>query len=252
MLPPMTLTLVRLAITSALVSTALNTMAQSAPPQAEILVVVHRKVSDKCDLIESGRLLKHARYFGLMVSGSSDETYSPELGPADYITLSSDVPSEVQRALEKSGFNIRSKDVPPELPTVEAKGSNVSCPAVEEARSLAEQQRQSTRKQLQLKVHTFREAGMTPPTAVSSPRPKPPDDYQALKKSQAMLQGKTVLEIGISADGKVIQTKVVRSFKPELDRKAVEAVEEWLFDPARKYGLPVPVSVNVEVDFRLY
>lgn len=245
----MILALVRLAISAALLTVALNTMAQSSPPQAEILVVVHRKVSSKCELIESGRLLKYARYFGLVVSGSSNEVYSPELGSAGYITLSSDVPSEVQKDLGKSGFKIRSKDVPPEIPTVKAKGSNASCPAIEQARSLVEQQRQAMRKQLQLKVHTFREPGMTPPTSVSSPRPKPPDDYQ---KTPALLKGKTVLEIGVGADGKVIQTKVVRSFKPELDRKAVEAVEEWLFDPARKYGLPVPVSLNVEVDFKLY
>jgi TonB family protein len=37
-----------------------------------------------------------------------------------------------------------------------------------------------------------------------------------------------------------------------LDRKAVEAVSSWRFDPAKKDGEPVEVEIAIEVDFHLY
>jgi outer membrane biosynthesis protein TonB len=37
-----------------------------------------------------------------------------------------------------------------------------------------------------------------------------------------------------------------------LDRRAVEAVSTWKFDPVTFKGQPVPVVVNVEVNFKLY
>jgi TonB family protein len=37
-----------------------------------------------------------------------------------------------------------------------------------------------------------------------------------------------------------------------LDQKAVEAVKQWKFDPARKDGTPVAVMISILVDFRLY
>ena len=37
-----------------------------------------------------------------------------------------------------------------------------------------------------------------------------------------------------------------------LDEKAIEAVRQWKFEPARKGGQAVSVQINVEVEFRLY
>ena len=37
-----------------------------------------------------------------------------------------------------------------------------------------------------------------------------------------------------------------------LDRKAIDAVRTWKFEPATRDGEPVPVLINVEVMFRLY
>jgi TonB family protein len=37
-----------------------------------------------------------------------------------------------------------------------------------------------------------------------------------------------------------------------LDERALEAVKLWRFEPSRKDGQPVPVQINVEVNFRLY
>jgi len=37
-----------------------------------------------------------------------------------------------------------------------------------------------------------------------------------------------------------------------LDEKAIETVRTWRFAPAMKDGLPVPVQVSIEVNFRLF
>jgi TonB family protein len=37
-----------------------------------------------------------------------------------------------------------------------------------------------------------------------------------------------------------------------LDQKAVEAVRHYRFKPATLQGKPVPVEVNIEVNFRIY
>jgi len=42
---------------------------------------------------------------------------------------------------------------------------------------------------------------------------------------------------------------VVRSVDRGIDASAVEAVQQWRFDPARKDGEPVAVRVTVEILF---
>ena len=37
-----------------------------------------------------------------------------------------------------------------------------------------------------------------------------------------------------------------------LDEKAMEAVSQYRFKPAMKDGVPVPVSIQIEIVFRLY
>ena len=61
-----------------------------------------------------------------------------------------------------------------------------------------------------------------------------------------------MLWLVVSADGKPQQIKVQRQLGMGLDEKAIEAVRQWRFDPARKDGQAVPVMINVEVNFRLY
>jgi TonB family protein len=36
-----------------------------------------------------------------------------------------------------------------------------------------------------------------------------------------------------------------------LDQKAIEAVRQWRFEPGLKDGKPVPVTANLELNFRL-
>jgi len=45
--------------------------------------------------------------------------------------------------------------------------------------------------------------------------------------------------------------RVVRGLGNGLDAKALEAVQQWRFQPARKDGKPVNVRISVEVGFHL-
>jgi protein TonB len=46
--------------------------------------------------------------------------------------------------------------------------------------------------------------------------------------------------------------RIVRGLGSGLDAKAIEAVRQWRFEPAKKDGKPVNVQISVEVAFRLY
>jgi len=56
----------------------------------------------------------------------------------------------------------------------------------------------------------------------------------------------------MGTDGSVWKAKVLRGLRPDLDAKAVEAVKQWSFEPATKKRVPVPVELDVQVDFHLY
>jgi periplasmic protein TonB len=58
------------------------------------------------------------------------------------------------------------------------------------------------------------------------------------------------MEVTVGVDGKVVDTKVLRSI-PLLDAAAVDAVKRWEFEPTRMNGKPVSVIMTVTVQFTL-
>jgi TonB family protein len=56
----------------------------------------------------------------------------------------------------------------------------------------------------------------------------------------------------VGPDGKPRDIRVQRGIGMGLDQKAIEAVQQWRFDPATKDGRPVAVQISVEVSFKLY
>lgn len=67
----------------------------------------------------------------------------------------------------------------------------------------------------------------------------------------AKYQGTAVLKVEIGADGKTHNVQVVRPLGLGLDEKAVEAVNQWLFQPGTRDGQPVDVAATIEVKFQL-
>jgi TonB family protein len=65
------------------------------------------------------------------------------------------------------------------------------------------------------------------------------------------LAGVVVLEGTISTDGRLIDTRVVRSPHDELARAAVDAWEQWEFTPTLLNCVPIEVAVTGTFDFSL-
>jgi TonB family protein len=89
-------------------------------------------------------------------------------------------------------------------------------------------------------------AGIEPPTLVREVKPLYTDD--ARRRS---LEGDVLLEVVVRRDGTVGQMRVLRRLGAGLDERALEAVRQWRFSPARRFGSPVDVIVEVAVEFTL-
>src|SRR5271167_625701 len=86
----------------------------------------------------------------------------------------------------------------------------------------------------------------TPPRAIFAPDPK-----YSEKARHNKIQGTVLLWLEVGADGKPSNIKVTRAVGHGLDEEAIDAVKQWKFEPATVNGQPVPVMINVEVNFRL-
>ena len=89
-------------------------------------------------------------------------------------------------------------------------------------------------------------AGIDPPTLVREVRPTYTDDARRQR-----IEGDVILEIVVRSDGSVGNIKVRRSLGGGLDQRAIDAVRQWRFNPARRHGTPVDVAVEVAVEFKL-
>lgn len=89
--------------------------------------------------------------------------------------------------------------------------------------------------------------GVSAPRIINAPDPEYSEEAR-----KAKYQGVVVLWLIVGPDGRPRDIRVSRSLGMGLDQKAIEAVREWKFEPAKKDGQPVAVQINVEVNFRLY
>jgi TonB family protein len=69
----------------------------------------------------------------------------------------------------------------------------------------------------------------------------------------AKIQGTVWLEAVVNTDGKVGEVKVIKSLDSVygLDDEAIKAVKQFRFAPGTRDGAPVPVRVQIEMDFSL-
>ena len=89
--------------------------------------------------------------------------------------------------------------------------------------------------------------GVSAPKAVYAPDPEYSEEAR-----KAKYQGQVTLSLIVGPDGKPRDIHVARSLGMGLDEKAIEAVNQWKFEPAMKDGKPVAVEIAVEVSFHLY
>jgi len=89
-------------------------------------------------------------------------------------------------------------------------------------------------------------AGIDPPTLQREIRALYTDDAR-----RRGIEGDVVLEIVVRRDGSVGDVRVRRSLDRGLDQRAIDAVRQWRFAPARRQGVAVDVIVEVAVGFKL-
>ena len=64
--------------------------------------------------------------------------------------------------------------------------------------------------------------------------------------------GIVLVTLVVDANGNPQNVHLVRGVGMGLDEKALEAVRQYKFKPARYNGKPVPVQLNVEVNFQIF
>ncbi|HQZ39553.1 MAG TPA: TonB family protein [Vicinamibacterales bacterium] len=89
-------------------------------------------------------------------------------------------------------------------------------------------------------------SGVDPPRLLREVRA----DYSDAAR-RANIEGEVVLEIVVTRDGTVGDVRVLKGLGLDLNDRAIQAVRQWRFAPARLKGTPVDVVVEVAVDFRL-
>jgi TonB family protein len=89
--------------------------------------------------------------------------------------------------------------------------------------------------------------GISPPRSIKAPDPEYTESAR-----QAKIQGTVVYLVKIAENGDVSDVLLIRSLERSLDLRGAEAFRKWKFRPATFNGEPVPVIVEVEMNFRLY
>ena len=88
--------------------------------------------------------------------------------------------------------------------------------------------------------------GITPPAIVREVKPDYTDEGR-----RRHIEGDVVLEIVVRSDGTVGNVKLLQGLGAGLDQRAMDAVRQWRFAPAKRYGTPVDVLVEVAMEFKL-
>jgi len=84
-----------------------------------------------------------------------------------------------------------------------------------------------------------------PPKLIKKVEPIYPEEAK-----KAKIQGTVILELTTDIYGRVKNAKVLESI-PELDQAAIDAVKQWVYEPALIDGKPKGVIFTVTVTFHL-
>ena len=69
---------------------------------------------------------------------------------------------------------------------------------------------------------------------------------------RAKISGAVVISGVVTPDGKIEQTRIIKSLDASLDKISLESLKNWRFEPAKDpEGTPVPMRIQLEVSFRI-
>jgi len=89
-------------------------------------------------------------------------------------------------------------------------------------------------------------SGIDPPSLLREVKPT----YTEEARTRG-IRGEVVMEIVVRRDGSVGDVRVLQGLGYGLDARALEAVRQWRFAPARRRGTPVDVIVEVAMEFEI-
>jgi periplasmic protein TonB len=89
--------------------------------------------------------------------------------------------------------------------------------------------------------------GVSAPVLQYAPEPEFSEEARKAKAS-----GNVLVNLIVDQQGHPQNVHVLRGVGMGLDEKAVAAVEQYRFKPAMENGKPVPVQLNVEVNFQIF
>ena len=89
--------------------------------------------------------------------------------------------------------------------------------------------------------------GVSAPVVLFAPEPEFSEEAR-----KAKVAGNVLVYLQVDANGHPTHVHVLRGIGLGLDEKAVEAVRLYKFKPAMENGHPVPVEMNVEVNFQIF
>jgi TonB family protein len=211
---------------------------------------VHQRVNQSCELVQPAAVRDNGKYASLVLPGTATEIYSSELAKDDFLSYSKEVPGKLVKLARKSGFGVRPGGSNADAPTVVDLNGNGQCPNLEEALQTAEMQRRNRRVQVQSRLYHLTSDNVTLPSSIHTPAPAPEQRATGATSAgtnEKVVEGVVILNIVVDREGNVTKVKVVRSLTPDMDKKAVEGVKTWKFNPSRKNGVPVAVEMNIEV-----
>jgi protein TonB len=67
----------------------------------------------------------------------------------------------------------------------------------------------------------------------------------------AELEGDVLVQATVGADGKVSDVQVLQAVHPVLDEAARRAVQQYVYIPGRRNGIPESAVMRITVSFRL-
>lgn len=88
---------------------------------------------------------------------------------------------------------------------------------------------------------------VTAPRVLTQAEPTFSGAARALKYSGAVL-----VSLIVGQDGKPVQIRILHPVGLGLDERAVASVARYTFQPAMQDGAPVPVMLNIEVNFQIF
>jgi len=95
-------------------------------------------------------------------------------------------------------------------------------------------------------IQSMNVPGVSVPTVIKRVEPQ-----YTTEARQARVTGAVVLQAVIQTDGTADILKVVKPLPLGLTESALEAIRQWKFRPANRYGKVIPASMAIEVNFNL-